>query len=352
MANWLANYANRKSLTIHHTADGAQTNYQMPVYVYRTAETGDDTVALSIFTANRTYVGTTGCLSNYNDIRFTTSDGTTLLPYWIETSSSTYALIWVKFDSIPASGDATFYIYYGYASAAAVTSIYDAALANGAAKLGDHFDDDLSKWTKVGTAGNTANASSIMTIKGDGSSTTNFGAYFTSTVGQATFAVRSYQENDYNSANPSTSNCQNGVLSVVPSAAGAAGGYRQMYENNGAPSSFVTTDNGSNSSASNMTYGAYKTMDLVIRANTNIRWMENGVEVSQSPRTTNAPNSSAMYGFFLVYDNKSTSNRSLCDWIIVMNYTYNQPTWGANGAEEAAPSFIPYANIMPQLLVR
>lgn len=65
------------------------------------------------------------CLSTFNDLRFTTSDGTTLLDYWIESLSGStpnqIARLWIEFDSI-GTGDTTFYMYYGKSDASAVSS--------------------------------------------------------------------------------------------------------------------------------------------------------------------------------------------------------------------------------------
>ena len=60
--------------------------------------------------------------SDFSDIRFTASDATTLLNYWVEsnTSSST-ATVWVKINTIP-SGGSTIYMYYGNPSAATTSS--------------------------------------------------------------------------------------------------------------------------------------------------------------------------------------------------------------------------------------
>jgi hypothetical protein len=54
------------------------------------------------------------CKADFSDIRFTTSDGLTLLDYWIENITGNTALVWVEFDSIPASpGTAEFFLYWG-----------------------------------------------------------------------------------------------------------------------------------------------------------------------------------------------------------------------------------------------
>src|SRR6266481_1725926 len=86
--------------------------------------------------------------SNGGDIRFTASDGVTLLPYWIESwnAAGSSASLWVRVPSIPAAG-ATVYLYYGN-SAATSTS-------NGNTTF-DFFDDfrsgsvDTTKWTVGG----------------------------------------------------------------------------------------------------------------------------------------------------------------------------------------------------------
>ncbi|OQB02798.1 MAG: hypothetical protein BWY21_02219 [Parcubacteria group bacterium ADurb.Bin216] len=51
--------------------------------------------------------------SDFGDLRFTASNGTTLLNYWIESKiNSTTAKIWVKVPSLPTSGT-TIYAYFG-----------------------------------------------------------------------------------------------------------------------------------------------------------------------------------------------------------------------------------------------
>ena len=100
----------RKSITLSRLS-GAVTNYQMQVIVNRSTGTDSGT---------NVYVGTK-CLDTYNDIRFTKSDGTTLLDYWIESSNSASSSIWVEFDSIGTSAT-TFYMYYGNSSASAVSN--------------------------------------------------------------------------------------------------------------------------------------------------------------------------------------------------------------------------------------
>jgi hypothetical protein len=79
--------------------------------------------------------------SDFGDIRFADSNGSTLLSHWRESyTTATSATFWVKVPSIP-SGSKTIYMYYGNSSATSAS--------NGTTTF-DFFDDfsgDLSKWT-------------------------------------------------------------------------------------------------------------------------------------------------------------------------------------------------------------
>jgi hypothetical protein len=133
--SWLSGWKYRKKLTITNSGT-ALTDYQLKFTINR--YTGSDS-GYTVYTVSK-------CLENYNDIRFTKSDGTTLLDYWIESSTSASAVIWVEIDSISASGNTDIYIYYGNSSASAVSNGDDTF---------PFFDDfnngstlDTGKWTK------------------------------------------------------------------------------------------------------------------------------------------------------------------------------------------------------------
>jgi hypothetical protein len=109
----LAGWSYRKSITLSR-ASGAVSNYQMKLLVGESSgATGEDVDCGG------------NCATDFDDIRFTKSDGTTLLDYWIESISGAtpnqLATIWVEFDSIGTSAT-TFYMYYGHADAAAYSN--------------------------------------------------------------------------------------------------------------------------------------------------------------------------------------------------------------------------------------
>lgn len=145
-----AGWAYRKAITVSNTSS-ALTNYQ---------------VVMSVDTASLIAAGK--MRGDCGDIRFVDSDGTTQLPYWIESGINTSSTrIWLKIPSIPASSNKTIYMQYGNPSVS-TTSNGDAVF--------EFFDDfngttlDTTKWTVVDTsAGSYSIANSILTIAGTNS---------------------------------------------------------------------------------------------------------------------------------------------------------------------------------------
>jgi hypothetical protein len=97
-----ASWMQRQPITVTGSPAGAQTNYQVKLTIPHAA----------------------GMKENYDDVRFTASDGVTALSYWIESEAySTPAIVWVKIPSIPAyPAAATIYLYYGNSAALAMSN--------------------------------------------------------------------------------------------------------------------------------------------------------------------------------------------------------------------------------------
>ena len=85
------------------------------------------------------------CLDDFADIRFTKSDGTTELDYWLEEYVSTDdAVFWIEFDSIPADpSTGTFYIYYGKAGDTTTSNPVNTLVKYEDFEDADTWDDDL-----------------------------------------------------------------------------------------------------------------------------------------------------------------------------------------------------------------
>jgi hypothetical protein len=87
---------------------------------YRKAVTIDNTanpVTLTGFQVSITTPKLTGMKPDYSDIRFTDSDGITMLPHWLEWKDAATVIFWVRVTSIPAGSFKTIYMYFGNPSA-------------------------------------------------------------------------------------------------------------------------------------------------------------------------------------------------------------------------------------------
>jgi hypothetical protein len=97
--------------------------------------------ALSGYQVKITVIYDADMQSNFNDIRFTSGDGTTLVSYWRQSYTvGVSAVFWVKVSSIP-SGSSTVYMYYGN------TGVGSASDGTATFDFFDDFSGGLSKWT-------------------------------------------------------------------------------------------------------------------------------------------------------------------------------------------------------------
>jgi len=80
---------------------------------------------------------------DFEDLRFTSDNGLTEIPFWIERyTASTEAQVWVRVPSLPASGYATVFMYYGNNSAVAAGSGTTTFVA-----FDDFEDNSLSEYS-------------------------------------------------------------------------------------------------------------------------------------------------------------------------------------------------------------
>jgi hypothetical protein len=252
------------------------------------------------------------CLPNFNDLRFSNSDGTTLLDYWIESISGAtpnqVATVWVEFDSIGTEAT-TFYMYYGKPDAPAYSNGDNTFI------FFDHFDGTFpgSKWTGDTSYGSIAN--SILTY----SINTNAVKRITgaTTAGQSTFAIR--------------------VNGKMPAVASGKYSWIGARKSDGSHLAFIYGDDVNNQIdskdgttesqvASNHTTGVYKTWDIKITAGVSTIVLENGTALTGSPKTTNPPNSPSMCPDLGLYGLNLTE---YLDWILLRNWNPTEPAWGS-----------------------
>ena len=145
-AAWLSGWLYRKSHTITGSTGGAQTDYQMGIKVYYGAGV-DGTEVVNGVTFGKVYINSK-CRTDFGDIRFTETDETTLLDYWmISKIDSNNALFWVEVDAIPDNPETDIiYIYYGKDDAT-TTSDGDATFIF----FDDFENQNFNKWTSSGS---------------------------------------------------------------------------------------------------------------------------------------------------------------------------------------------------------
>jgi predicted ribosomally synthesized peptide with SipW-like signal peptide len=107
-SNWYdSNWQYRKSHVVQ-SAPGAGTDYQVRISVHQGSGTD---------TGHNVYLSD-HCEDDFGDVRFTGSDGTTELDYWLESyTNGNEATFWIRVADDLSSSNATVYVYYGNSGA-------------------------------------------------------------------------------------------------------------------------------------------------------------------------------------------------------------------------------------------
>lgn len=155
--NWLIGWQYRKRFTF--AADGDVGEVAFPIDL--TVEHGSGSDGSSIVYCS------SHCQTDFDDIRFTDSDGSTKLDYWLqEYTVSDDATFWVEV-SLPAAGTDYGYIYYGRGSVSTTS--------NGTATF-DFFDDfndasfDTDLWSEDWSSGTLTESGGVLHLLGTGGS--------------------------------------------------------------------------------------------------------------------------------------------------------------------------------------
>lgn len=112
-SGWLTGWQYRKSHIINGVTSPL-TDYQINITLYYGSGTDS---------AGEVYLNSHSRM-DFADLRFTSSDGTTLLNYWVEkTVAGSQITVWVKVPSIPANpGSTSIYVYYGNPTAGSTSN--------------------------------------------------------------------------------------------------------------------------------------------------------------------------------------------------------------------------------------
>jgi hypothetical protein len=255
------------------------------------------------------------CASDFDDIRFTKSDGTTVLDYWIESISGTtpnqLATIWIEFDSI-GTGATTFYMYYGNAGAVAYSNITNTF------PFGDDFStawNSPTKWT--GDTGSYSVSSGILSSSGGASKAIKGNVFVSNDVLirlRANIADQNYD--------------QVGLVDADASE------YILVFHHSGVPNhsqwqcQLVSLTGFSNTNAGFGSYHIYELSRVLTGTDTASGKLDNGAAVGSA--TTNVPTSDLAAWISCGV----TLNMSV-DWVMMKTYLATEPAWGSWGAQES-----------------
>lgn len=143
---WLAGWTYRKEITVTN----ANADYQTKVLIGKTSDAVGEDVDCGGHIAD-----------DFDDLRFTAADGTTLLDYWIESvedsGGTKLATVWVQNNSTP---DTTLYMYYNGEESAVSSGVNTFPFF-------DDFDDaslDTDKWQETTANGSYSESGGILTV--------------------------------------------------------------------------------------------------------------------------------------------------------------------------------------------
>ncbi|MEM5810918.1 MAG: DUF2341 domain-containing protein [Candidatus Aenigmatarchaeota archaeon] len=310
------------STTIPFQVEGVVNGYRKPITIDNTQNSNTLTDYQVLVTLDTASLITAGKMrSDCGDIRFTDSDGSTQLSYWLESGCNTASTkIWVKVPSIPASSTKTIYVHYGNPSAESASN-------------GDNtfkfFDDflgnslDTTKWVVYSNAGGNITVSNgIATLTSNSSINSSYTIRNTSlnTPFEVRWKARPYSQDEGYSAYE--------FQGIKKSDGSYNTAYYTWYNNR---RSIVYGNEIDNSGPT--PYGAMK-IHKITSVGSTVRYYVDDAEVSNSPQTGSY---SSSYVEFSVFRSDISGNSKLeVDWVFVRNFSSPEPTTSV-GSESSAP---------------
>lgn len=115
--SWLTGFGHRQQFNISSSA-APVGNYTINMTIYKGVGVSNQSTCFLHNDADN------WTASVPEDLRFASTDGDTLLDYWIEDSDAGYAKVWVEFDAINVA-NTDFFIYYGDSTAGSLSNAQD-----------------------------------------------------------------------------------------------------------------------------------------------------------------------------------------------------------------------------------
>lgn len=244
--------------------------------------------------------------SDCNDIRFTSSDGSTLLNYWIESGPNTVSTkIWVKIPSI-TNGSNTIYLYYGNPSATS---------ASNGTNTFDFFDDfssgpiDTNKWTIV--AGSPSVTDGILTVPANGS------------IIKSTLTFASPLKLIFNSSYASSGG---GSTSIIQGMFLTPTNERMFhYADKDGNNSFYIAKAGIQSTPTTNWTNGYSTRKIAWDTTIpSVRWYQNDLESLASPMTTSSY--IPIVSLPIYFQSAGTASNINVDYVFIAKLGLSEPT--------------------------
>jgi hypothetical protein len=331
--SWLTGWRYRKSHVIN-PASGAGTNYQIKITVHYGSGTDS---------GEHVYLNGK-CRTDFGDIRFTRSDGITLLDYWMERKvDGDNAVFWVEVADDLSTTSQTIYIYYGNPSATTTSNGDNTFL------LFDHFEGttlDSSKWSLYWRDSQVSYSvsNSILTIECNSSQSVWVGLMIRSL---STFGVNKaiearvqyvYSQTYPNSYRHLGFVDSSGGLISLDTRLAVADNYVQVYYLRAAWVSGYSEqglENRKDASTVGVVFSG--TWNTWLRAE--ITWYSTKTTAVEggtlkASNTSNVPTVDMYVGIMLARGANSGDAKIQLDWIAVRKYVDPEPSHGAWGSEE------------------
>lgn len=313
----------RVEIPVSASADGVQTNYQMKLTIVKgTGSNSAGTIYLNNHAANWPY-----------DIEFRNVDGD-VLDYWREEYDATDMTVWVECDSIAASGETEFYLYYGD------SGVSDASDGDDTFLFYDHFEGssyDTNKW-KVGSSPPTVEvASSLLHLTGVDDNWDAFGAK-TASFGKG--YCLAYRITTFTNLS-STYGIDTGWINAIYGIGSGTQNFQIIRHKASVGRNYNTTSADVSFSNAN-TAGVFSLYRPSDTSKTSFRKnSESLVDNSNQVPTEN------LYPAFMVTADDAVGHLYV-DWVYVRKFADNEPTWATPGSEEELPTITDSQLIFPR----
>jgi len=316
--SFLTGWTYRRYFTVVRDAGvEAETNYPVPIRVGESSGASDFDLHC---------VGK--CKSDFSDLRFTTADGDTTMPLWIESISGTSpnqtAIIWVKYPSV-GENSTTAYLYYGNPEAEGVSD---------GAEVFQFFSDfsaaplDTSQWTATLEGNGTAAVSGGVLRLNCPDGATNRAKVTSTTEFSYNTAIRFRMR--YKKFGASKANLRIGYLKDSP-----AVNRLHFYSNENSRSviAWSSYKNGAGSLTNDnpFTSDVFAIVDM-IRSSSKSVYKFNGTV--KATHTTNVPDGTLPIVFDSDNDQSGAAWYIELDWLAVRKYADGEPLFGDWGREE------------------